>query len=132
MQAPVFSREQVIEETVEVFTANPSLAAEQAQSLSGQGQIKLDAEGVTLVNVEQAGVYRIFARVMSPDTELAQSACNVSLNGQVLTTVQTNGTEGNWIQLKLVKAELEAGLYELKIEHTKPGMQIEGFEFKLV
>ncbi|MNP82708.1 hypothetical protein D3C76_1814390 [compost metagenome] len=77
-------------------------------------------------------MYRIFARVMSPDTELAQSACNVTLNGQVLTTVQTNGTDGNWIRLKLVKAELEAGLYEMKFDHIKPGMQIEWIEFKQV
>ncbi|MNN26091.1 Exo-alpha-(1-_6)-L-arabinopyranosidase [compost metagenome] len=132
MQAPVFSREQVIEETVEAFAANPALSEEQAQSLSGQGQIKLAAEGGALMKVEQAGVYRIFARVMSPDTELAQSACNVTLNGQVLTTVQTNGTDGNWIQLKLVKAELEAGLYEMKFDHIKPGMQIEWIEFKQV
>ncbi|CAH1219130.1 hypothetical protein PAECIP111892_04669 [Paenibacillus auburnensis] len=132
MQAPVFSRDQVIEETVEAFTANPALSEEQAQSVSGQGQIRLAAEGGTLMKVEQAGVYRLFARVMSPDTELAQSACNVTLNGQTLTTVQTNGTDGNWIQLKLNKAELEAGLYEMKFEHIKPGMQIEWIEFKQV
>lgn len=132
MQAPVFSRAQVIEEKVEAYTAHPALSAEQAQSLSGQGQIRLAAEGATLMNVEQAGVYRIFARVMSPDTELAQSACNVTLNGQPLTTVQTNGTEGKWIQLKLVKAELETGLYEMKFEHVKPGMQLEWLEFKQV
>ncbi|MNP59467.1 hypothetical protein D3C76_1544650 [compost metagenome] len=82
--------------------------------------------------MEQAGVYRLFARVMSPDTELAQSACNLNLNGRTVTTVQTNGTDGRWIQLKLVKAELEAGLYELTLEHVKPGMQVEAFEFKLV
>ncbi len=132
MQAPVFSRDQVIEENVEAFTANPLLSEQQAQSVSGQGQIKLAAEGGTLMKVEQAGVYRLFARVMSLDTELAQSACNVTLNGQVLTTVQTNGTDGHWIQLKLVKAELEAGLYEMKFEHIKPGMQIEWIEFKQV
>ncbi|MNO03181.1 hypothetical protein D3C81_2238050 [compost metagenome] len=69
---------------------------------------------------------------MSPDTELAQSASNLNLNGWTVTTVQTNGTEGRWIQLKQVKVELEAGLYELTFEHVKPGMQIDEVEFKLV
>ncbi|CAM4220221.1 glycoside hydrolase family 3 C-terminal domain-containing protein [Paenibacillus typhae] len=132
LQAPVSSREQVIEETVESFTAAPALAAEQAQTLSAQGQVTLTAEGTAVLKVEQAGVYRLFARVMSPDTELAQSACNLNLNGRTVTTVQTNGTGGRWIQLKLVKAQLEAGLYELTLEHVKPGMQVEAIEFKLV
>ncbi|MNF08775.1 hypothetical protein D3C80_2092820 [compost metagenome] len=77
-------------------------------------------------------MYRLFARVKSPDTELAQSACNLNLNGRTVTTVQTNGTEGRLIQLKLVKAQLEAVLYELTLEHVKPGMQVESVEFKQV
>jgi beta-glucosidase len=132
MQAPVFSREQVIEETILTFKANPSLSTEQVQALSHNAQVKISAAGSTFMNVEQAGVYRIFAHVMSPDNELAQSACNVTFNDQTVTTIQTNGTEGNWIQLKLVKIELEAGLYELKFDFVKPGMQIDWIEFKQV
>ncbi|OPA76271.1 beta-glucosidase [Paenibacillus selenitireducens] len=132
MQAPVFSREQVIEETILTFKANPSLSTEQVQALSHNAQVKISAAGSTFMNVEQAGVYRIFAHVMSPDNELAQSACNVTFNDQTVTTIQTNGTEGNWIQLKLVKIELEAGLYELKFDFVKPGMQINWIEFKQV
>jgi len=63
---------------------------------------------------------------------LAQSACNVSLNGQLMTTIQTNGTEGRWIRQKLVKVELEAGVYEVKLDFIKPGLQIDWIEFKQV
>ncbi|UQZ34372.1 beta-glucosidase [Paenibacillus sp. PK3_47] len=129
MQAPVFSRDQVIEETIDTFKANASLPQEQAQS---SAEVKPAAAGSTFMNVEQAGVYRVFANVMSPDTELAQSACNLTLNGQTVTTIQTNGTEGQWIKLKLVKVELEAGLYELKFDYVKPGIQIGSLEFKQV
>lgn len=132
MQAPVFSREQVIEETVELFKANPAIQAEEVQSVSDHAEVKPDAIESTFINVDQAGVYRIFASVMSPDTELAQTACNMTLNDQVVTTIQTNGTEGRWITLKLVKIELEAGLYEIKLDFVKPGMVISGLEFKLV
>ena len=132
MQAPVFSREQVIEETILTFKANPALSSEQAQALSHNSQVTVSATGSTLMQVEQAGVYRIFAHVLSPDNELAQSACNVTLNDQSATTIQTNGTEGRWIQLKLMKIELEAGVYELKFDFVKPGMQIDWIEFKQV
>jgi beta-glucosidase len=129
MQAPVFSREQVIEETIDTFQGNPSLPQDQAQT---SAEVKPAAEGSTFMHVEQAGVYRVFANVMSPDTELAQSACNLTLNDQVVTTIQTNGTEGAWIKLKLVKVELAAGLYELKFDYVKPGIQIGSIEFKQV
>lgn len=132
MQAPVFSREQVIEETVEAFKANPALSAEHVQPVADNAEVKMSEAGSTVIEVKQAGVYRMFANAMSPDTHLAQSACNLILNDQVVTTVQTNGTEGRWITLKLVKIELEAGLYEIKLDFVKPGIVISGFEFKLM
>ncbi|MNJ54956.1 hypothetical protein D3C77_504230 [compost metagenome] len=69
---------------------------------------------------------------MSPEPELAQSVCNVMLNGQPMVTIQTNGTEGKWIRQRLVKIELEAGLYELTLDFLKPGLQIGWIEFKQV
>ncbi|MNE70204.1 hypothetical protein D3C80_1659810 [compost metagenome] len=84
------------------------------------------------MKVDMAGQYRIIVHIMSPEPELAQSACNVTLNGQLMTTIQTNGTEGKWIKQRLVKIELEAGLYELKLDFVKPGLQIDWIEFKQV
>ncbi|MCM3786436.1 glycoside hydrolase family 3 C-terminal domain-containing protein [Neobacillus mesonae] len=132
MQAPVFARDQVIEDNVQLFKANGSIHSEQAQTVMQEDQIKVVPDGSTVIKVESPGTYRIFANVMSPDRELAQSACNLILNDQVVTTIQTNGTEGKWMKLKQVKVELEAGLYELKFEHIKPGMHIDTIEFKQV
>ena len=69
---------------------------------------------------------------MSPGTNLAQTACNVTLNSQLMTTIQTNGTDGKWIKQKLVKIELEEGLYELSLEFMKPGLQVDWIEFKQI
>lgn len=132
IQAPVFARNQVIEETVNAYPANDALSAEQAQPATEDRQITVDTAAATLIHVEQPGVYRLFAHVMSPDTELAQSACNLMLNGEVVTTIQTNGTEGRWLRQKLVKAELASGVYEVTFEFVKPGMQVEWIEFKRV
>ncbi|WP_151737680.1 glycoside hydrolase family 3 C-terminal domain-containing protein [Paenibacillus tengchongensis] len=132
MQAPVSARELRTAETLEAFAADAALQADGAQAVTDGSTVKLAADGATLINVEQAGVYRVFANVMSEEPELAQSAANVSLNGQVALTVQTNGTGGSWIKLKQVKVQLEAGLYKLDIEHVKPGMELASLEFKLV
>ncbi|GIP24318.1 glycoside hydrolase family 3 C-terminal domain-containing protein [Paenibacillus sp. J22TS3] len=132
MHAPVFSRDQVLEGNIPSIAANSDLMPGQSQSLTESAQIKLAADGPAYMKVEQPGIYRIFAHVMSPDTELAQSASNVTLNGQLVTTVQTNGTEGKWVTMKLIKVELEAGQYELKLVPTKPGIQMDWIEFKQV
>lgn len=132
MHAPVFSRKQEIVETVDTFKANSTLLPEKVQALIHNEQIKPSATGSTYMEVEQSGQYRIIVNIMSPEPELAQSACNVTLNDQLMTTIQTNGTEGKWIRQKLVKIELEAGLYEMKLDFVKPGLQIDWIEFKQV
>ncbi|RUT38594.1 beta-glucosidase [Paenibacillus anaericanus] len=133
MRAPVFFRKQEIEEMVIEFKANPSLSSDQVQLLSeNTSQVTPVVNGSTIVDVDQSGLYRIIVNIMSPDTNLAQSACNVTLNDQLMTTIQTNGTDGRWIRQKLVKIELEAGLYELKFDFVKPGLQIDWIEFKRV
>ncbi|RIX60087.1 beta-glucosidase [Paenibacillus nanensis] len=132
MSAPVFSREPETEEKVPSFAANPALAAAGAQALSENAEVRLTAEGPASFRVDEAGQYRIVVKVMSADTFWSQSVCNVLLNGELMTTVQTNGTAGNWIQQRLGKVELEAGSYELKLEFVKPGLQMEWIAFKNV
>jgi len=135
MQAPVFSREQVLNEKVESFPANaaaPAPVAASVQALSSDAQVKPAVDGLTWFQADQAGEYRIIVNVMSPDTELAQSACHVTLNGRSMTTVQTNGTEGKWVRQKLAKIKLEEGFYELKLDFVKPGLQIDWIEFRRV
>nr|WP_154984862.1 glycoside hydrolase family 3 C-terminal domain-containing protein [Paenibacillus xylanexedens] len=132
MNAPVSSRKHEIVENVAAFQANASLTAANAQSLADNAQVKPAVTEPVYMKVDEAGRYRIIVQIMSPEPELAQSACNVLLNGQLATTIQTNGTEGKWIRQKLVKVQLEAGLYELKLDFTKPGLQIDWIEFKQV
>lgn len=132
MKAPVFSRKQEIVEKVETFKSNPVLSPEQVQALSDNAQVKPVVNGSTYFKVDQASQYRIIVQIMSQEPELAQSACNVTLNDQVMTTIQMNGTDGKWIKQKLVKIELEAGLYDLKLDFIKPGLQIDWIEFNKI
>ncbi|WP_336775865.1 glycoside hydrolase family 3 C-terminal domain-containing protein [Paenibacillus sp. MMO-58] len=129
MKAPVFGRELVTEEKAERFEPDAELSAPQAQSLTDRAQVTFTAGEPAVMKVEQNGVYRITVHLMSTEFAWAQSACNVLINGELMTTVQTNGTESAWIRQKLVKVELQAGLYELKLDFVKPGMQIDWIEF---
>lgn len=129
MKAPVFGRELVTEEKAERFEPDADLSAPQAQSLTNRAQVAFTAGEPAVMRVEQSGVYRITVHLMSTEFAWAQSACNVLINGKLMTTVQTNGTESAWIRQRLVKVELPEGLYELKLDFVKPGMQIDWIEF---
>ncbi|MBU9711203.1 glycoside hydrolase family 3 C-terminal domain-containing protein [Evansella tamaricis] len=130
MNAPVFSRKQVKEETVKTAVPNSSLSTEQFQLLSKELQVTPSVGESVVIKVEETGTYQMFVKVMSSDTNVAQSACNVTFNDQVIATVQTSGTRGKWIKQKLNKVNLEAGFYDMKLDFIKPGLQIEWMRFK--
>ncbi|RAV04607.1 glycoside hydrolase family 3 C-terminal domain-containing protein [Paenibacillus sp. YN15] len=130
LKAPVFARGQLVMETeITAFAADESLDSRQAQELEEDGQVRPLADGSVCIKSSRGGAFWITVQLMSPDNSLAQSACNVTLNGQQMATVQTNGTDGKWIRRRLGKIELAAGLYLLKLEFTKPGLVIDWIEF---
>ena len=132
VHAPVFSRKQEIVETVTKFESDASLSPEEVQTLSENARITPSRTDSVFLNVEQAGVYRIIVKIMSPKTNLAQTVCNLKLNEEFVTTIQTNGTDGKWIRQKLVKIELEQGLYKLNLDSLKSDLEVEWIEFKRV
>jgi beta-glucosidase len=132
MHAPVFFRKQEFNEAVEKFTANASLSPEKVQSIADSARIQPSTSAPTYIKADKSGVYRIIVNIMSPQNNLAQIACNLVLNDKIVTTIQTSGTDGRWIKQKLVKVELEEGIYELKLDVVKPTMEVEWIEFKLV
>ncbi len=80
--------------------------------------------------VRAAGNYDVIALMMSEQTDQAQCVCKAVLNGEELATFQTNGTNGRWIQQKLLRVYLEAGSYQMKLLFPKPGMVIDYMEFR--
>ncbi|MEW4371006.1 glycoside hydrolase family 3 C-terminal domain-containing protein [Paenibacillus kandeliae] len=134
VKAPVFARGELLKEQTHFFAAASSVGNghEQATTAGEDVQIPVQTDGVTVIQVPEEGEYRLFMRVMSEGNHMAQSATNLLFNGQLVTTAQTNGTEGSWIRQKLVKVKLEKGIYELTLEFVKPGMQVEWIELKKV
>lgn len=80
--------------------------------------------------IRVAGNYDVIVQVMCEETNQAQCVCKAVLNGEELATFQTNGTSGRWIQQKLLRVQLEAGYYQMRMLFIKPGMQIDYMEFQ--
>lgn len=129
MHSPVSKRERRSKETVITFKANRLLNPDLVQTIVDSAQVKPNVGTPFFIEIIQAGEYRLIVNLMSPETEIAQSSTNVLLNGELITTIQSNGTNGRWIRQKLVKIALEAGYYELKLEPVKKGLEIGWIEF---
>lgn len=132
IEAPVFGRKQIFDDTAGKVAARDIHKDGAVQSLKDSEHVQLNQGTDAVFKVSQPGQYRILAKLKSSGTDLSQMACNIVLNDQVVSTAQTNGTAGAWIIQKLVRVELESGLYQVKIEYTKPGMEVERVSFKKV
>ncbi|MGH4050791.1 MAG: glycoside hydrolase family 3 protein [Clostridium sp.] len=132
MNAPVFFKNQEFTEVVEKFEASSDILKEKVVELTEDAFVKPSLEESTYLKVSKAGIYRIITNIKSPGSFLAQTACNIILNGKMAAIIQTNGTDNELVKYKLLKIELEEGLYELKIDVIKPGIQIDWIEFKRV
>lgn len=82
--------------------------------------------------VEDAATYQVISSVMSMESSLAQMVCNISLNGEELATIQTNGTGGRYIRQQLIQVKLMKGYYKLDLEFVKPGMVVQSIDFERV
>ncbi len=131
MNAPVFSREPRPRDEVKKFLPNAAQPANGVvYQLPEQPQVLPDANSSIWLDVKEAGVYLLIVRIMSPETNLAQSTSKLLLDGEMMTLVNTNGTDGQWITQKLERIELAAGVYELSMEVVKPGMVFDWIEFR--
>lgn len=81
--------------------------------------------------IKEAGYYDVLVRLMSPQTNSAQTVCKALLNEREFATFQTNGTNGRWIQQKILRVRLEKGSYRLELQFPKPGMEVDYMEFIL-
>lgn len=85
-------------------------------------------EETMTMQIEHAGRYKFLVKTRSPLSSLAQSSSNLLLNGQPVVTIQSNGTENEWVILKLNNIQLEAGTYQAELAPVKPGLEIEWIE----
>src|SRR5690606_29094933 len=150
MQLPVFSRTggNPVEEPIRKIAAkvDPSqdsgspaddLHANQPPSpelsiVEEEREIAISPSGIASFKVKSPGIYAASVRIRSDGWNTAQNLCRNMLNGEHMATIQSNGTSGQWIKQRLIPVELEAGSYDLQLEHVKPGIDVDWIGFRKV
>lgn len=94
--------------------------------------LQISAPTERYFHIGEAGDYDVIVKLMSPQTDRAQTVCKAVLNGEDFVTFQTNGTEGRWIMQKLLRVRLEEGGYRIAFQFPKPGMVIDYMEWRKV
>lgn len=90
------------------------------------------SEEVYKFQIPEDGTYAIQAHFVSHSSDIAQSTTNIILNDSLLVTLQTNGTNGQWITQDLRRVTLEKGCYELKFKIMRAGLEIDQVCFKRI
>lgn len=129
IQTPAFERfgKQVYK--MPEFTAGRIESDKPLQDIGIDAKVMLDKTTSVCFHAGETGVYKVTAKIMSPESNIAQTVCKAYLNGEEMSTFQTNGTDGRWIYQVLLRIKLEEGDYALKLEFPKPGMVVEYLEF---
>ena len=64
--------------------------------------------------------------------ELAQSACNLLINNQLISNIQLNGNNNELVTKALTKIKVKNGSQTVSLEFTKPGLEIVTVSFNKV
>lgn len=78
--------------------------------------------------IKHSGRYKFIVKLRSGLSQQAQSSTNLILNGRPVATIQTNGTDNQWVLTKLNNVYLEDGEYLVELEDVKAGMEVEWIE----
>ena len=131
LASPAAKREVRVEQPAEIKPLGTAEAAEKASVRKVEavpGLIDLTGERAekekVLIEVKYDGLYGINVTIMSDKSDRTQMLCKLCLNGGKAGMIQTNGTRGNRYMQRICKAVLSKGLYELSVEHIKPGINL--------
>ncbi len=108
---------------LEVITIKPIQTKDEIVSIEKHIFNTKENSTVTYEVLEDT-TYTIAIDMRSSLSELAQSACNVILNNELIYTVQLNGNGNKWTREHITKINLKKGHYKLDLDFTKPGLEI--------
>lgn len=97
---------------------------------AGDNQMDINSEKNVTMEVEEEGDYTVIANLSFEKGNLFQSTVNVNSDKGNMFVLQTNGTDGNWITMKLCKLHLYKGLYNLDLEDVQEGIKVSWLQMK--
>lgn len=123
LQAPVMNRPV---KTLEILDLK-SNTDESAYSTSVNFYATADAKG--WLNLEESGTFLIEVAMRSKLSELAQSSCNLVLNEELISNIQSNGTNNEVVIEKVMTIDIPKGVHTLSLGFKKPGLEILSLKF---
>ena len=119
MQAPVINRKIKSQEIkhIKSLSNDPSNLT---NSITFNSKINMDGQ----FYINNNGMYKVEVTMKHENNELAQSACNLNINNELLQTINLNGTGGTLKTEVIALVQLDKGLYNVNLDFKKPGLEI--------
>ncbi len=102
------------------------------ETIYNSKNIELNSKENTFIKIDNPGVYDLSINLACNDHKLAQVNFNLFFNNQMVTTIQTNGTDNKFVDKTIKKVHLEKGIYEIKLEGVKDSITINYLTLKEV
>lgn len=135
LKSPAAGREVHVEEPVEFAPLSEQAAAQveaaKAESIEGAifiGNGRIEQEKVC-IKVEKAGLYNVHVRLKSNANYMEQLLCQLYVNGEKGAAIQSTSTMGSYCVQRITRMKLYAGIYELYVEHIRPGIELDTIQF---
>lgn len=116
----------------EIISFTPTISEENDGTPAAEENFKFMKNGETKrrIKVSEDGVYNFLALYSKPnDGTVSQSVCNLKIDGHDALSLDCRTTEGKTVGVLIGLLKLAAGIYEVTLEHTKPGIKIEHIGF---
>lgn len=116
----------------EIISFTPSISEASDDKSAAEENFKFMKNGETKrrIKVPEDGVYNFLALYSKPnDGTISQSVCNLKIDGHEALSLDCRTTEGKTVGVLIGLLKLAAGIYEVTLEHTKPGIKIEHIGF---
>lgn len=84
----------------------------------------------TYFEVKIPGEYRIQAHMKSDSYFTDQVACELYVNGGLLSLISGRGTLGGWVNQAVIKVRLKCGLYSLRVMEKRPHLVVDNIHFE--
>ncbi|MCQ2248718.1 MAG: glycoside hydrolase family 3 C-terminal domain-containing protein [Treponema sp.] len=133
VKAPVSERPLRSLDDVPTFTARMDSVPEGCKAYNEDIKFMKDGTTSVYINVEEDDVYNFLGFYnKANDGTVSQSVCNINIDGENALSLNCRTTEGQSVGAVIGLLKLSKGVYELSIEHTKPGINIEYMGFSRV
>lgn len=131
MKTPCIERELVDPDKAEHYKAVPVEDAKYKKfNIADDDKVMFEGESEATMIVDEPGVYTFIAQMAFDRHNLYQATLNLMANDEKMIVLQTSGTDGKWVTVKLCKVELEKGAYNFKLEEVQAGIKVNYLQFK--